>query len=82
MDKLVNDAHPISKKGESDSYGYFILRSVIRQQSCSVDLALGQGSRIKKIKSCFFKADESKMVNGVSVSAAVQHIEVSIKRNH
>jgi hypothetical protein len=36
----------------------------------------------RKIRSCFFKADESKMVNCVSVLAAAQHIEASNKRNH
>ena len=34
-----------------------------------------QGSRFKKIRSCFFKAHESKMVNCMSASAAAQHIE-------
>jgi hypothetical protein len=42
----------------------------------------GCGPNKKKIRSCFFKAAESKMVNCVSVSAAAKHIEASIKRNH
>jgi hypothetical protein len=35
-------------------------------------------SSILKIRSCFFKADESEMLNCVSDSAAAQHIEASI----
>ncbi len=36
---------------------------------------------VKKIRDCFFKADESKMLNCVSASAVAPHIEASIKRN-
>jgi hypothetical protein len=36
----------------------------------------------KKIRHCFFKADESKMVNCVSVSAVAQHIEAPINANN
>jgi hypothetical protein len=36
----------------------------------------------KKIRSYFFKADESKKENCVSVSAAAQHIEAPINANN
>jgi hypothetical protein len=36
----------------------------------------------KKIRNSFFKADKSKMVNGVSVSATTQHIEATINANN
>ncbi len=36
----------------------------------------------KKIRSCFFKADESKMANCVSDSAAAQHVETQINGNN
>jgi hypothetical protein len=36
----------------------------------------------KKIRSCFFKADESKMVDYVSASAAAQYIEAPIYANN
>ena len=33
------------------------------------------------IRSCFFKADKSKIVDCVSISAATQHIEAPIRAN-
>ena len=37
---------------------------------------------LKKIRSCFFKADKSKMVNSESVSATTQHIEAPVYANN
>jgi hypothetical protein len=36
----------------------------------------------KKIRSCFFKADESKIGSCVSVSATTQHIEAAVNANN
>ena len=43
------------------------------------ELGSSLGKAIRDFRSCFFSADESKRVNCVSGSAAVQHIETPIK---
>ncbi len=40
------------------------------------------GSLVGIVRTCFFEAEESKIVNGVSVSATNQHIEVPINANN
>jgi hypothetical protein len=42
----------------------------------------GAAPQIEKIRSCFFKADESKLKNCVPESATTQHIEAPINANN
>jgi len=40
-----------------------------------------QKKKDKKIRHCFFNANQAKIANCVSASSLAQHIEASIKRN-
>jgi len=53
----------------------------MRGHLCFVTICLNKSYLSKKIRSCFFEADESKMVNCVPASATAQHIEASIIRH-
>jgi hypothetical protein len=59
-----------------------VAEGVIGQGSAQVVQKGRFSPKDKKLRYCFFQADEPKMLDCVSASAAIPHIEASIKGHH